>query len=62
MYQGGANVVSQNYTVHEEIARGASSVIYRATCKRGRLRNRLVALKKVCPISTLLSTTGSMLV
>ncbi|KAH9936352.1 uncharacterized protein B0H18DRAFT_1113755 [Fomitopsis serialis] len=35
-----------NYAVHEEIARGTTSVVYRATCKRGRLRNRQVALKK----------------
>ncbi|KZT73741.1 hypothetical protein DAEQUDRAFT_807948 [Daedalea quercina L-15889] len=41
----------QNYTVNEEIARGATSVVYRAICKRGRLRNRQVALKKV-PISS----------
>ena len=38
---------SKNYVVHEEIARGANSTTYRATCKRGRLRNRVVALKKV---------------
>ena len=44
---GYADHASKNYVVHEEIARGASSVTYRATCKRGRLRNRVVALKKV---------------
>ncbi|KAL6304318.1 kinase-like domain-containing protein [Sparassis latifolia] len=36
-----------NYEIHEEIGRGSTSVVYRATCKRGRLRNRLVALKKI---------------
>ncbi len=37
----------QNYDMHEELAQGAASTVYRATCKRGRLRNRLVAVKKV---------------
>lgn len=33
--------------MHGEIGRGATSVVYRATCCKGRLRNRTVALKKV---------------
>ena len=37
----------QNYDLYEAIAIGATSTVYRATCKRGRLRNRLVAVKKV---------------
>ncbi|KAH9855106.1 kinase-like domain-containing protein [Lenzites betulinus] len=36
-----------NYDVHEEVGRGAVSIVYRATCKRGRIRNRLVAIKKI---------------
>ncbi|KAH9841603.1 uncharacterized protein C8Q71DRAFT_339837 [Rhodofomes roseus] len=46
-----------NYVVHEEVARGTMSVIYRATCKRGRLRGRQVALK-MTPISKLDSISG----
>ncbi|KAI0917288.1 hypothetical protein AcW2_007460 [Taiwanofungus camphoratus] len=40
-----------NYEVHEVIGRGATSIVHRATCKRGRLRNRQVALKKILPVS-----------
>ncbi|KAI0630156.1 kinase-like domain-containing protein [Trametes polyzona] len=40
-----------NYELHEEIARGATGVVYRATCRRGRLRNRAVAVKKISHIS-----------
>ncbi|KAI9067534.1 kinase-like protein [Trametes sanguinea] len=36
-----------NYELHEELGRGVNSVIYRATCRRGRLRNRCVALKQL---------------
>ncbi|EGN94254.1 hypothetical protein SERLA73DRAFT_77679 [Serpula lacrymans var. lacrymans S7.3] len=37
----------ENYDILNEIGHGSSSVVYLATCKRGRLRNRQVALKKV---------------
>ncbi|KAI0769454.1 kinase-like domain-containing protein [Trametes elegans] len=36
-----------NYDLHEELSRCPDGVIYRATCKRGRLRNRCVAIKKI---------------
>ncbi|KAI0786801.1 hypothetical protein C8Q75DRAFT_769333 [Abortiporus biennis] len=36
-----------NYDIHEEIGHGEHSIVYRATCRRGRLRNRQVALKKI---------------
>ncbi|KAI0369715.1 kinase-like protein [Pilatotrama ljubarskyi] len=36
-----------NYELHEELGRGTTAVVYRATCKRGRIRNRQVAVKKV---------------
>ncbi|KAH9950661.1 kinase-like domain-containing protein [Amylocystis lapponica] len=41
-----------NYEVHEEMGQGATAIVYRATCKRGRLRNRQVALKKIFPPTT----------
>ncbi len=37
----------QNYDILEQVGHGGTSVVYLATCKRGRMRNRLVALKKV---------------
>ncbi|GJF00693.1 kinase-like protein [Phanerochaete sordida] len=37
----------QNYEVDREIGRGAGSIVYLATCKKGRMRNRQVALKKI---------------
>ncbi|KAI0702282.1 kinase-like domain-containing protein [Cytidiella melzeri] len=36
-----------NYELCEEIGRGGSAIVYSAKCKRGRLRNRVVALKKI---------------
>lgn len=39
---------TQNYSVGEPIGNGCSSTVYLASCKRGRLRGRVVALKKVC--------------
>ncbi|KAI0644671.1 kinase-like domain-containing protein [Trametes meyenii] len=36
-----------NYELHEEIARTTTAIVYRATCKKGRLRNRPVAVKKI---------------
>ncbi|KAI0661363.1 kinase-like domain-containing protein [Cubamyces menziesii] len=41
-----------NYDIHNEIGRGNTAVIFRATCKRGRLRGRVVAVKKTSRIST----------
>ncbi|KAH9895161.1 kinase-like domain-containing protein [Cubamyces lactineus] len=40
-----------NYNIHEEIGRGDAAVVFRATCKRGRLRGRVVAVKKTSRIS-----------
>ncbi|KAI8972190.1 kinase-like domain-containing protein [Trametes punicea] len=36
-----------NYDIHEELGRGTTAVVYCATCSRGRLRNRFVAVKKI---------------
>ncbi|KAI0355673.1 kinase-like protein [Trametes cingulata] len=36
-----------NYELLEEIGRGTTAIVYRATCRRGRLRNRQVAVKKI---------------
>lgn len=38
---------SKDYEILEEIGNGETSIVYLAICKRGRLRNRQVALKKV---------------
>ncbi|OCH91233.1 kinase-like protein [Obba rivulosa] len=43
-----AGIVSDgvyNYDVHEVIGQSSTSTVYRATCRRGRLRNRAVAIK-----------------
>ncbi|KAH7873216.1 kinase-like domain-containing protein [Lentinula edodes] len=40
---GGAD----NYEIIEEISTSAACYVYRARCKRGRLKNRIIALKKV---------------
>jgi hypothetical protein len=37
----------QNYEILKEVGQGATTTIYAAICKRGRLRNRKIALKKV---------------
>ncbi|KAJ3730998.1 kinase-like domain-containing protein [Lentinula guzmanii] len=36
-----------NYEILEQIFRSPTSHVYRARCKRGRLKNRLIALKKI---------------
>ncbi|KAI0674851.1 kinase-like domain-containing protein [Trametes maxima] len=36
-----------NYELHEELTRTTTATVYRATCKKGRLRNRQVAIKKI---------------
>ncbi|KAL1942059.1 hypothetical protein VTO73DRAFT_6589 [Trametes versicolor] len=36
-----------NYELHEEVGRGAVAIVHRATSKRGRFRNRQVAIKKI---------------
>lgn len=50
--------VWQNYDIHYEIGRGSTCVVYLATCKRGRMRNRRVALKKVNTLLLLENTTN----
>ncbi|KZT19518.1 kinase-like protein [Neolentinus lepideus HHB14362 ss-1] len=37
----------QNYDIQEEIGQGRLSTVYIAICRRGRLRNRKIALKKI---------------
>ncbi|KAI0074018.1 kinase-like protein [Panus rudis PR-1116 ss-1] len=36
-----------NYEVEAEVARGSRSVVYTATCRKGRLRGRVIVLKKI---------------
>jgi len=36
-----------NYDILEEIGRGSTSIVHLAICKRGRLRDRQVAIKKI---------------
>jgi len=38
---------NQNYDILDELAINNSSQTLRARCKRGRMKNRLVAIKKV---------------
>ncbi|CAL1713208.1 unnamed protein product [Somion occarium] len=40
------NELLPEYKIHEELARGKLSVVYLSTCMKGRLRNRLIALRK----------------
>lgn len=41
------HLVSKNYEILEEIGKSETSIVYLALCKRGRLRDRKVALKRV---------------
>ncbi|KAI0345857.1 kinase-like protein [Trametopsis cervina] len=41
----------QNYYIYRETGRGGTAIVYAATCLRGRLRNRVVALKKMNMLS-----------
>jgi hypothetical protein len=39
--------LTKNYEIIKEIGRGTKSIVHLAICKKGRLRNRKVALKEV---------------
>ncbi|KAJ7134560.1 kinase-like domain-containing protein [Mycena epipterygia] len=50
----------EDYDIMEQIGSGRTSTVYLVNCKRGRLRNRQLALRKVCTEITRLSGSSSL--